>query len=117
MLKAPDKAEGRAIASTVASQLLHLLSSPEQHQYLAFVARLSRSAKVFLVVCDALQCMSIVQVVQSFASLDYYGLHCLYAHAAEFFDEACHWMLPATDPSQQAYVVQLLCNAAVFVSS
>lgn len=46
MLKAPDRAEARSIASSAASRLLNHLSLPEQQHYLTFVACLSRSAKV-----------------------------------------------------------------------
>ena len=46
MLKAPDKAESRTIASAATARLLQALTPPEQYQYLTFVAKLSRSAKV-----------------------------------------------------------------------
>ena len=46
LLKAPDKADFRAIASQAATRLIHLLSPVDQHQFVVFAACLSRSAKV-----------------------------------------------------------------------
>ncbi|KAK9842050.1 hypothetical protein WJX81_006195 [Elliptochloris bilobata] len=46
VLKAPDRAEARALAATAAVSLVALLQAPGRGRFVAFVARLSRTPKV-----------------------------------------------------------------------
>ena len=46
VLKAPDKAEFRAAAAESAVTLMQALPTANQHQFVLFAARLSRTAKV-----------------------------------------------------------------------